>query len=1244
MSIKHIAQTAVHKGKKLFKHALRVVNRKPKGGVPTWLDSGVSKDGTRRQYYVRLRLPRPLLLAYLHYRRFTIRHRVWSRVIAFALAALIIFGLVADTSKPQQELVAYNINGSVGALVGDPVDAYASKLVLQKDTGSYSFNSGYTPSSDMAGQEGSPKITAEFAAGSTNAVTVTDPVNQVSLSLIPQFRVMSPKKNSNRIVYPVTGTNAVAVYSLKGSGIKEDFILRAASKDSLSFSYQLKLSDGLEARLDNDGSLGVYGPSEPLLGNVSTATDKDVELLQKARKNAKKDKLIFTIPAPFIRETDNNKSTARARFGLNKDIVTVYAEELLHAKYPISIDPSIYVETAVKFMRGNNETNTDFDVANELIKKGKTTGARINSWTPTLDQNTPTFAGDTAVAGGYVYSVGGFTTQNAKKVVTKTGASTFTVPTGVTSITVKAWGAGGGGGAGSTSSGTGAAGGGGGFVSGTVSVTPGEQLDLYVGTAGQGGSVAVTNGSGGADSGGGGSGGGYTSVIRHTGLTTLAIAGSGGGGGGGRSTSNGAVGGAGGGTSGVGGTASGAALGGGGGGSGAGGTAGTGGTSSGTAGSSLNGGAGGDGNSAGGTSGNGAAGGSQGGGAAGIGDTTTTQRAGGGGGGGGYFGGGGGSGSSSSTGGGGGGGGSSYTGGLGGSPSNTAGSGTTPGGSGDADYVSGKGVGAAGGAANANGGDGADGLIVITYTVPSGGALVGTLNWAKLSTSSGAVESPTPTGFGSSCSGWCTNVAYELPVELYAFTLTAYNGFLYVMGGNDGANYVSTVYIAKLGANGEPQLWHPYGGTPTYWYQDTGLNGGVARGYHTAVAYKNKMYILGGITVAAPGGAATVEFATINPQGLLTNWTAGTSLPTPRLGHSTFQYNGNIYMLGGANGTTLQNTVYYAKINTSTGALNNWVQTNSFTSARESASVAVWGAYVYYSGGCTAVNGSGLCTTIANDVQLASINADGSLAEFNTILNLTQPRLAGATFAWRNSLYRVGGCLSYNSGTGACTTGTADVDYGNINPDGDASTVSNSSPVGSGNCTGGSPSNCDLPAAGDDYNEAGQMASMVAVNNGFIYVMGGCTSVALNASCSGGDAMTGNTTYSSISTTGTLVSPATCASPSTLVGHWCVDGAHPLMPFTINGEAGTACQSSTAGSCGGTAGTAIFGTGTSFAAGDVGRQIVYSDGRNSRISARSSNTQATAVQSMLVASGTTYVIMTPTHNAGTACASSSGTS
>lgn len=125
----------------------------------------------------------------------------------------------------------------------------------------------------------------------------------------------------------------------------------------------------------------------------------------------------------------------------------------------------------------------------------------------------------------------------------------FVVPACITSVTLKVWGAGGGGSGHDGGSG-GAAGGGGAYSTNTVSVSPGDVLQIYVGQGGRLGASAVTGTGGGAtaygyciggsggntgsvgSSGAGGGGGGSSAVYNSTTLVLLNAAGGGGGAGG----------------------------------------------------------------------------------------------------------------------------------------------------------------------------------------------------------------------------------------------------------------------------------------------------------------------------------------------------------------------------------------------------------------------------------------------------------------------------------------------------------------------------------------------------------------------------------------------------------------------------------------------------------------------------------------------------------------------------------------
>lgn len=433
--------------------------------------------------------------------------------------------------------------------------------------------------------------------------------------------------------------------------------------------------------------------------------------------------------------------------------------------------------------------------------------------------------------------------------------------------------------------------------------------------------------------------------------------------------------------------------------------------------------------------------------------------------------------------------------------------------------------------------------------------------WAKLNTTNNTVDSPNP-GNGT-CANWCTNSAYNLPAARTGLSVVSYNGYLYAIGGQDasctagngtGNNGVcSTVHIAKIGANGEPQLWHPTDQNQdnwSYWYRSADLSS--PRSYSGAAAYNNRLYLLGGKTDAASGGVNTVESVNLNPNGTLTAWssTGMSVLPSVRFGHGVHAYNDYLYVVGGNSSGVLQNSIQYIKIGTDGATAGDWSDSNSFAIPRMSwggSFSTIWGGYLYISGGCTAVDAEGECTTggitnggthVANGttgtaVELASINGDGTVGFWGSISNVSNPRIGHGLVAWRNTIYSIGGCTAQNVTTGACSTTTSDARYGVVNQDGDASTVGSSVANGTAPCSGADPYDCNLPGTAN----IGNLLTASAVMNGYLYIIGGCTA----NDCS---TTSGNTAYAAINSDGTLRRPSTCAG--TIVNSFCIDNIDPI--------------------------------------------------------------------------------------------------
>jgi N-acetylneuraminic acid mutarotase len=184
------------------------------------------------------------------------------------------------------------------------------------------------------------------------------------------------------------------------------------------------------------------------------------------------------------------------------------------------------------------------------------------------------------------------------------------------------------------------------------------------------------------------------------------------------------------------------------------------------------------------------------------------------------------------------------------------------------------------------------------------------------------------------------NTASSLPTSIYFQTSVAANGYVYAIGGKDTSNTVQTaVYYAKLNADGSLGSWNTASNPLP-----------LARADHSSVVANGYVYVIGGQN---SGGSitATVYYAKLNTDGSVGAWTAaGNSLPVNRYVHTSVVSNGYVYVIGGQDGSTVQSTVYYAKLN-SDGTVGAWSTTNTLPSARWIHSSVIANGYIYALGG-----------------------------------------------------------------------------------------------------------------------------------------------------------------------------------------------------------------------------------------------------------------------------------------------------
>lgn len=197
------------------------------------------------------------------------------------------------------------------------------------------------------------------------------------------------------------------VETARQDGVHEDLVLATPVGDRLDVAWTLELDEGLEARLEAPGDVNIYGPSGPLLADAQVGDAATAKRLALARHIARKDRLLYRIPAPVVRDAAGRRARDLARFELRGSLLQLHAAGLSRLTYPIAIDPTVLVTTASELgLGGNLESGVDIDVGGNRIRRTRTR-VGVAAWSSTVAFPTPR-NGHAAVAyNGYLYIVGG---------------------------------------------------------------------------------------------------------------------------------------------------------------------------------------------------------------------------------------------------------------------------------------------------------------------------------------------------------------------------------------------------------------------------------------------------------------------------------------------------------------------------------------------------------------------------------------------------------------------------------------------------------------------------------------------------------------------------------------------------------------------------------------------------------------------------------------------------------------------
>ncbi len=255
---------------------------------------------------------------------------------------------------------------------------------------------------------------------------------------------------------------------------------------------------------------------------------------------------------------------------------------------------------------------------------------------------------------------------------------------------------------------------------------------------------------------------------------------------------------------------------------------------------------------------------------------------------------------------------------------------------------------------------------------------------------------------------WATN-ATSMPAARLQHSAVAYNGYLYVLGGQG----TSSVIYAPIAANGTIGTWA------------TGTSLATTTWYFPAAAYNGYLYVFGG-SVPPNNTTSSVIYAQINTNGSIGSWNYTTALPVKLTYHAGVIRNGYVYLIGGDNevpGTNGTSSVSYAKMN-SDGTVGQWSYTTALPAIRFNETAVANGDYIYVVGGFTDTVGS-----VTSSVLYAPINSDATVGSWVNTTALSAKTVLHTSFAKNGYLYELTG-KNTNGGVGTSTVRYSTVSNG----------------------------------------------------------------------------------------------------------------------------------------------------------------------------------------------------------------------
>jgi hypothetical protein len=344
------------------------------------------------------------------------------------MASLILVTALAPAVIEIQTQRSYLLDAATRKLVGTTNPNLADKISYDAQNGRWQFNksaipadTGTNPASNVPAPAAAA-LQAQMGGGGskdTSLYAVNMPVDgkkgieyydantDLSFGLVPQFAVGQGIERNGQLIYAMPDGMKI-VYSAKNNGMKEDIVLSHNIGNDVQFAYNMDLPETLEAKLEADGSIGVYSADPVLFTNITFGSDDDQAKVEHARKVAAKDHMLFNVPAPVIVQSGDRTHAASARFELDGEILHIRASGMDTLTYPVSIDPTVVVTSSSDFTAGNNEGNVSYPAGQ--ISRGTLSGGTLAAWpgSPTSYYTTPRDGNNVIAYNGYMYNLTGY--------------------------------------------------------------------------------------------------------------------------------------------------------------------------------------------------------------------------------------------------------------------------------------------------------------------------------------------------------------------------------------------------------------------------------------------------------------------------------------------------------------------------------------------------------------------------------------------------------------------------------------------------------------------------------------------------------------------------------------------------------------------------------------------------------------------------------------------------------------------